>query len=231
MHGLLRHLEAVGFAEAPRLLGVDEQGREILSFIEGAPVGWTNWPPVMLGTGGLVQLGGLLRRYHEAVRSFRPPEGAVWRNPLAPRSGELVRHGDFTPFNTIWQRDRVVGVIDWDFAQPGEAITDVSYLAWYAVPLSPDQRTEEYGFRGAPDRAERLRVLCAAYGGYSPADVVDGAIQWIETERAQTAELAERGVAPWTTFAADGNLEGFAAEVAWIRAHRSLLLPSAPVWP
>lgn len=228
VHALLRHLEAVGFAESPRVLGVDEEGREVLEFIEGSPIGWTDWPPVMLGMDGLIQLGALLRCYHEAVRTFRPPEGAVWRNPLAPRSGELIRHGDFTPFNTVWRAGRVAGVIDWDFAQPGAAITDLSYLAWYAVPLAADWRTKEYGFTGAVDRAERLRVLCAAYGGYSPAAVVDGAIQWIDTERTQTAELAARGLAPWTNFAADGNLEAFAAEVAWIRANRPRLLPPSP---
>ena len=35
VHRLLRHLDAVGFEAAPRLLGVDEQGREVLSFIDG----------------------------------------------------------------------------------------------------------------------------------------------------------------------------------------------------
>ena len=35
VHALLRHLEDVGFTGAPRLLGIDEQRREILSFIAG----------------------------------------------------------------------------------------------------------------------------------------------------------------------------------------------------
>jgi hypothetical protein len=35
VHGLLRHLEAHGFAGAPRWLGIDEQGREVLTFIPG----------------------------------------------------------------------------------------------------------------------------------------------------------------------------------------------------
>ena len=34
-HALLRHLEKVGFDGAPRLLGVDEQGREVLGYIPG----------------------------------------------------------------------------------------------------------------------------------------------------------------------------------------------------
>jgi len=35
VHALLMHLEAVGFAGAPRLLGMDDQGREILSYLAG----------------------------------------------------------------------------------------------------------------------------------------------------------------------------------------------------
>ena len=34
---LLRHFEAVGFDGAPRALGLDERGREVLSFVEGEP--------------------------------------------------------------------------------------------------------------------------------------------------------------------------------------------------
>ncbi len=149
----------------------------------------------------------------------------MWRNPLAPGSGEVIRHGDFAPFNTVWREHQVVGLIDWDFAAPGAAISDLAYLAWYSVPLANDRRVAEYGFVGRVHRAGRLQVLCAAYGGYRPADVVDETIRLIETERAQTAELAERGLHPWVRFAADGNLEAFAAEIAWISAHRRHLLP------
>lgn len=35
VHQLLCHLEAVAFDGAPRPLGVDEQGPEVLSFIDG----------------------------------------------------------------------------------------------------------------------------------------------------------------------------------------------------
>jgi len=35
VHQLLRHLEAKGFDGSPRFLGIDAEGREILSFIAG----------------------------------------------------------------------------------------------------------------------------------------------------------------------------------------------------
>ena len=35
VHALLRHLERVGFTGSPRALGMDERGREVLSYLEG----------------------------------------------------------------------------------------------------------------------------------------------------------------------------------------------------
>ncbi|MFE0465507.1 aminoglycoside phosphotransferase family protein, partial [Kitasatospora sp. NPDC058965] len=35
VHDLLHHLEAVGYELAPRVLGFDDQGREVLTWIDG----------------------------------------------------------------------------------------------------------------------------------------------------------------------------------------------------
>src|SRR3954451_8300444 len=35
VHLLLQHLESVGFGGAPRFLGIDDKGREVLSYVEG----------------------------------------------------------------------------------------------------------------------------------------------------------------------------------------------------
>ncbi|QDP94914.1 aminoglycoside phosphotransferase family protein [Microlunatus elymi] len=220
VHALLRHLEEVGFAESPRVLGIDDLGREVLSYLPGETMPWTNWPRVLCDDDGVAQLGRLLRRYHDAVSDFRPPPGAVWRNPLAG-PGEIIRHGDFSPFNTTWVDDTVVGLIDWDFARPGRRIDDLAYLAWQLVPLQPEGRRKEYGLDSRLDLPGRLSVLCDAYGGdYSPAEVVAAAIDVIEAERGDTAELATWGLQPWVRFADDGSLQAFAAEARWLRRTR-----------
>ena len=226
VHALLRHLQAAGFHEAPQVLGIDDEGCEVLSFLPGETVGWTDWPAFMRGDEGLVQLAATLRRYHDAVRGFVPPPDARWRNPLAMamRDAELVRHGDFSPFNTVWLGDRLTGVIDWDFAQPGSALDDLGYLAWYAVPLSGEARAREHGFGDELDRAYRLRVLAGAYGDVTSSDIVDGALAVIRTEREQMADLARRGLEPWTSFVAEGTLAGFDGEIAWIASHRHELV-------
>jgi len=47
VHGVLAHLAGNGFAGSPRPLGLDEQGREVLTFLPGETVGnfrpWPGW--------------------------------------------------------------------------------------------------------------------------------------------------------------------------------------------
>ena len=64
VHELLIHLDAVGFSEAPRFLGIDERGREVLSYIEGdVPANLDS----ALTDGQLAAAAHLLRRYHDAT--------------------------------------------------------------------------------------------------------------------------------------------------------------------
>ena len=76
VHALLRHLEAAGFDGAPRFLGIDERGREILSFVEGETLrpDIPNWSEDLLAG-----VGSLLRRYHDAVAGFTAPADAAWQ--------------------------------------------------------------------------------------------------------------------------------------------------------
>ncbi len=75
VHALLRHLEAVGFRWAPRVLGLDEEGREVLTYLDGES-GPQGWAPV-IDDAGLARFARLLRTYHDAVAGFRPPPESV----------------------------------------------------------------------------------------------------------------------------------------------------------
>ena len=223
VHALLRHLEAVGFTAAPRVHGVDAQGREILSFLPGT-VATRPWPPVLREEHGLVALGRWLRDYHEAVRGFVPPPDATWYVPdLHWRPGQVVRHGDLGPWNTIWDDDRLVGVIDWDFVEPGDLLDDVAQVAWYAVPLRDEAQCRMAGFATVPDLQARLQVLCTVCGVASAA-VLDALTDLQATELRRTADLGKRGIAPWDAFLARGDVHEFTAEMMWLAEHREWLL-------
>ena len=72
---LLLHLESVGFDGAPRYLGIDDQGREVLSWIDG-DVPLPPYPAWAMTDRALANLGGLVRRLHEATATFRTAAGA-----------------------------------------------------------------------------------------------------------------------------------------------------------
>jgi ADP-ribose pyrophosphatase YjhB (NUDIX family) len=223
VHTLLAHLAMRGFQAAPRALGIDEQGREVLSYLDGE-VATRPWPHVLRAGDGLIQLGRTLRDYHDAVSDFRPPPDAVWRTPGAPVAGEVIRHGDLGPRNSVWRRGRLVGLIDWDFAEPGTRLQDLAQAAWYFVPLRPDQQCRRAGFASPPDRAERLRALCDAYGDFTSAKVVEELERLIEIEATErTQRLGRKGLEPWATFLRRGDLEQFAHEAAWLRDHKESL--------
>ena len=159
-HALLEHLERVGFDGAPRFLGVDDRGREVLSYIEGeAAIEPT--PDWALTDDALVSVAELLRRYHEAAASF-DPSGHDWPPavPAAFRDG-LVSHNDPNLDNVIFNGGRAVALIDFDLAGPGTAEWDVACAARLWAPLR-DPRDAPEELRGR--ELERLRRFADAYG-------------------------------------------------------------------
>lgn len=224
VHALLRHLEDVDFPQAPRVLGVDEVGREILTYVPGT-VGRRPWPPVLRTLAGMTEIARLLVRYHEAVSDFVPPNERVWRNGTTgqPRPGRIVSHGDLGPWNTIWSDDRIVGLIDWDFAEPRRPVEDLAEIAWYFVPLQGPRIWRQAGFREPPDTRNRLRHLCVTYGRSGPAEVLDALERRQQLERDRTQRLGAAGIHPWKQFLARGDIQRIDQEARWLADHRDQL--------
>lgn len=138
VHALLRHLEAVGFPYSPRVPGHDDEGREVLTFIDGE-----SGPAVrakVVDDDGLAAFAHLPRAYHDACAGFVPPADTVWSTGVgAPAAGQVVRHGDFAPWNTVWDGGRPVGILDWDVARPAVPIHDIAYAMEYVAPFRDDE--------------------------------------------------------------------------------------------
>lgn len=137
VHDLLRHLEVAGFAGAPRALGIDEHGREVLSFLPGNTVGTSRpWRAWVHSDDALVQVARWLRTYHAAVADFEPSGDAVWREGGRWRPGLIVGHNDAAPYNAAWgDQGQLVGFFDWDFAAPVSLESDLAFTAFAWVPL------------------------------------------------------------------------------------------------
>lgn len=150
---LLRHLELAGFDGAPRALGYDERGRQVLSYVEG-PV---DASPADLDRGRLREVGVLLRRLHDAAATFVPPPGAIWNVAIPPDTEELICHHDPAPWNLVRGGRRLV-LIDWDGAGPGSRMWDLAYAVNGFVPLSPDSALDDDVVAG------RVASLVDGYG-------------------------------------------------------------------
>ncbi|MGX7669983.1 aminoglycoside phosphotransferase family protein [Plantactinospora sp. DSM 117369] len=159
---VLTHLEAVGFPYAPRHLGVDEFGRDILSFIPGV----TTDHPSQRAPGAYAQGGRMLRALHDATAG----------HALAG-AHECVIHGDPGPFNTIFQCGRPAAFIDWDSCRPGQRLDDLAYLAWTWC-------IQSLGNVPIEQQAKHLRELRDAYGPVEPEQLLD----MIVTRQTQIAE-------------------------------------------
>ena len=224
VHALLGHLEQGGFDGAPQPRGIDEHGREVLTLLRGE-VAMRPWPSVLVSGDGLWQLARWLREYHDAVADFVPPADAAWVVPgVTWQAGQIVRHGDLGPWNSVWRDGVLVGFIDWDFAEPGAALDDVAQLAWYAVPLRGPDMARAAGLAEGCDLGARLDALCQGYG-VSAAAVLDALEQLIAREIARLKDLGSAGVEPWSTFRERGDEAALGEELGWLIASRPFLIP------
>lgn len=161
VHALLQHLERVGFDGAPRYLGQDSDGREVLSYVEGRAATKEPHEHWALTDEALRSVARLLRRFHDAARSF-DPSGHDWPTavPAWFRDG-LVSHNDVNLDNVVFRGGEAVALIDFDLASPGSAVWDVALAARLWTPLRADADVPDER-RG--QREHRLRVFVDAYG-------------------------------------------------------------------
>jgi hypothetical protein len=206
-HALLRHLEDVGFDGAPRVLGVDEAGREVLSYVPGEAVtapapGWG------LTDAALVSVGRLLRRFHDAVAGFDPSRYGWPHAAPAPFAGAGIAHNDPNLDNVVFRDGVAVALIDFDLAAPGAPVWDVAATARLWAPLrSPADTTDVRRHR----ELARLRVLVDAYGldEQGRADLLEAVLAshaWMCDVVASGARAGVPGfVSYWTPAAAARN--------------------------
>jgi Phosphotransferase enzyme family len=215
VHALLRHLEHRGFTGAPRALGFDERGREVLSYIAGgAAWPWEAFAPVA-NDAGLVRVAKLIGAYHTAVADFTSPPDAQWSR-IAPRNGaELICHNDLAPWNLIvgpgdW------AFVDWDLAAPGTRLSDLAYAARNFAPLYPNRQIELPIVR-------RLRLLCEAWR-VAPSTLMEAIVWRTRADFAGLKARAEAGEQPWLAMWNDGHGEANEATTRYVEANASAWL-------
>jgi Ser/Thr protein kinase RdoA (MazF antagonist) len=162
VRALLLHLEEVGFDGAPRYLGIDERGREVLSYVEG-DVALAPYPAWSMTDSALTSVGRLLRRFHDATASFDRDGLAGWMTAWAdPTGGDRINHNDPCPENIVFRDGEAVALIDFDLAAPGRPLWDVAIAARNWCPLTaPSTR---FRYPEDLDAIVHLRHFAHGYG-------------------------------------------------------------------
>lgn len=183
VHELLDFLREHGMRGIPEVQGIDEQGRESLSYVEGRGV---QVDKEVVLDNVLEEAVIWLREYHDLVEGFRPEGPRIWRSGEAGLvDGEIICHNDPGAYNWIIQSGHFVAMVDWDVAGPGRAIDDLAFLAWTALPL----------YREIPldDLVRRLDLLVEAYGEWGPMTVLNAVVARMTTACERIAAGQERG--------------------------------------
>jgi hypothetical protein len=218
VHHLMRHVRAEGLATVPEPLGVDDAGREILRFVPGRDQGWPSIGEFLADVGA-EELGRLATALRQALVTYRCSPTARWRfRTGTPDEGEGMQHGDLGPWNLLWgDSSEISGVLDWDFAEPGDPWYDTGFLAWFTVPLMDDERAYSRGFPEPPDRHARLRAFAHGAGLTAERVLELGAMAQQEFVDRVTTRAA-KNLDPWPTLLSMGLHTAAMADREWTRS-------------
>ncbi|MEU7225433.1 phosphotransferase family protein [Streptomyces chrestomyceticus] len=206
---LLKLFEARGRPGAPRYLGIGEDGRETLTYLDGYVAWEREQSPAVYAAETLERVARLVREFHDLTAG----------TDLAG-AHEVVCHNDLAPRNTVYRPVggtlRPVAFIDWDLAAPGERVHDVAHVCWQYIGLGP--RVEDVA-----DSARRLRLVADTYG-LTDRDGLIPAILWWQDRCRRGIEAGARAGDPAMVRLRDA---GVVTEVrdafAWVGAHRDVL--------
>lgn len=215
VHHLLQHLEQHGFDGAPQFLGIDAQGREMLSFIDGE-VGHYPLPHYMWSDTVLQAVARFLRHYHDATRDFVAPANAAWQSVYPDNSKhEVLCHNDVAPYNMVFVQEQPHALIDFDYAGPGPRAWDMAYAAYRFVPLmhTENQELQRLGLTDPTMQRQRLQRFCAAYG-ISTVDVLALVEPRLQALCTTIIESANAGNIAFQKMLAEGHLAFYQREIA-----------------
>jgi Phosphotransferase enzyme family len=208
-HALLGWFERRGWSGAPRFLGTDEGGREVLSFIDGHVAWEPVQPPSVTSEASLARVAVLVREFHDLTAG----------TPLAA-GAEVVCHNDLSPKNTVY-RDGGSGLtpaafIDWDIAAPGKRIHDIAHVCWQFLGLVPD----------APDPGDagrRMRLICDAYGLTDRGGLVESILWWQDRSWRGIEDRAAGGDPAMIRLREAGAAQSVRGAFDWVSGQRAEL--------
>jgi hypothetical protein len=223
IHSLLRYLFDGGLP-VPEPLAIEDQ-YEFVRLVPG-DAGDAAWPH-QTSLSAVASAGRLLRRVHDAARSWEPPRDAVWAVPAEGAS--VICHGDPQPPNMAWRDGVAVGLFDWDAARPAEPISDVAYALEWFTPFDDDpEGLARRGLVAYPDRRARVSSFLEGYGWEGEIDVIDEVLRRQQRAIDEVVWLGSSDHEPQASWVAQGWPERWARKLLVTESLRSSLERPGP---
>lgn len=213
VHALMHALRRQGVPWVPEPFGIDEEGREVIEYVEG-DVGIYPMPDWIWSDELLVEVAQATREIHDASDGLGLPLDGWRRAAIEPV--EVVTHFDLAPYNAVCRDGHLIAFIDWDYATPGPRLWDLGYLAYRWLPMGPADGEEGHGFP-LEVQQRRMRLLCDTYGGVTPEQVLAWAIRRLDDLISYSREQVGAGNPTFIATHEAGHTAFYEREVAWIR--------------
>ena len=191
----LLYLEKSGMPHVPRFLGVDEQGRDMFSYLPGDTMGWEidHTHPCFTSEETIVDVARFMRKLHDISVGFLPEAAKNgWENPFFPgEKHETICHGDAGVWNFVFRNGRFAGAFDFDIAYPGTRIWDLTSTLfsvihydyyYYDVPKPNDTAAYRAYQEAAAIRKRRIQLFFETYGMNCPTNIAELVTQRIQID-------------------------------------------------
>jgi hypothetical protein len=217
VHAFLIYLHEKGFNKVPYPYGIDQDGNERLSYVDGIIYNGL-LPENVMSDQALKAVALIMKGYHDLGAEYIQKLGGDEKWMLPKREPvETMCHGDFAPYNIAMDNKKVHGIIDFDTLHPGPRIWDIAYALYRWIPLMSPSNPENFGTK--EDKLRRLKLFELSYGteyfiGYDMivwiSDRLEFLINYMKSE-------AKKGNPTFIKHIEEGHLDQYLVDLEYIK--------------
>lgn len=220
VHDYLTFLHQAGFDKVPQALACETA--DVVSFVEGDVYNGL-LPEEIRSEKVLRDVAKLIRSIHDLgadyLKALKGDE--PWMLPCVSPL-ETMCHGDLAPYNMVFSKDVIQGIIDFDTLHPGPRLWDLAYAAYRWVPLMSEDNPEDFK---PEERRARLKAFLEAYGmPYEAKELLDWALIRLKTLMAYMRTQAALGNPEMIHACNQGHLQTYEKDIKAIEAIRKAMI-------